>query len=72
MHKTFTTWTYGNVRFLAIPHGPDVHVTDEQGNWYGGWRSIDSFRSHQKKGLATPLTGVFVGLSAVTRQEHAA
>lgn len=57
--SAFTTWTFGGVQFIAIPCDRDVSIIDENGENYGAWSSIDSFRARQRKGdeLSKPLGG---------------
>lgn len=55
---TFTTWTFNAVRFLGVPASDGVHVTDQYGNWYGGFQSVESCRQMQREGRAEPLSGL--------------
>lgn len=48
--KAFETWRKGEVTFLAFPGDGKVHVMDDEGNNYGTWYSVKSFRDSQKKG----------------------
>ena len=54
----FKTWTFQDIRFLAMPVIPtkgfdgEVCVVDEAGNFYGRFPSIDTYRDYQKKGIA--------------------
>lgn len=40
----FKQFRQGGVTYLAVERGSNVHVIDDQGNNYGGWSSVDSFR----------------------------
>ena len=71
MAKAFKTWTFWGVRFLGFPNFSNLHVIDEDGRNYGGWRSVDEFRKHQqndKYDIAKPLSESIVELSGRLKQ----
>lgn len=56
--STFETWIFDGVRFLGVATPDGVHVTDQYGNWYGGFQSVKSCRAMQQDGRAEPLAGL--------------
>lgn len=54
MNTAFETWTFCGTRFLAAPLANGVAIMDDQCNSYGGWMSVDSFRSAQLR-VSHPL-----------------
>lgn len=54
--KTFETWTFHLVKFIAIDNGQSSHVIDEHGNNYGSWQNLDKFRKRQREGDPLALT----------------
>ena len=59
--KAFETWRKGESTFLAFPGDGKVYVMDDEGNNYGTWYSIDSFRDSQKKGDKATVPATAIG-----------
>ena len=47
--KAFEIWRKGGTTFLSFPGDGKVFVMDEDGNNYGSWYSVESFRVAQKR-----------------------
>ena len=63
MNTVFETWKRGGVRFLALPADQgSVQIIDEHGHNYGTYFSLESFEEFVRKGQATPLSIVRVGI----------
>ena len=46
----FIVWTFRRVKFLAFPFHGNWVVVDENGQNYGAWMEIKSFRDRQRTG----------------------
>lgn len=53
MEKAFETFRIGSVRYLAFPAPGGVMVCDDDGNNYGAYYSVESFRAWVSKGKHT-------------------
>jgi len=48
MEKAFEFFTFNGKNFLAIPQDySNVAISDDEGNNYGSWYSIESFKEHR-------------------------
>ena len=44
MDTIFKAFTFRGIKLLAIPQGDDVAIINENGESYGAWMSIGSFK----------------------------
>ena len=62
--KIFETWTFGGVRFLAVPFARNVAICDENGKFYGSFVSVERFRHLQQSGsdMTVPIGNAHLDL----------
>jgi len=59
--KMVQTWKHEGVEYIAIPNlgaiGNSVLIANQDGEWFGAWMDIESFKKYQEKGEANALKG---------------